>query len=97
MTKPACFTLSLTLALFLSPALTQADDWPQWLGPERNGIWRETGIVEAFSDKGPEVLWRVPAGHGYSSPTVANGKVYLSAYVIEEGRIMSDGMAVGAS
>jgi outer membrane protein assembly factor BamB len=55
---------------------TRADDWPQWRGPKRDGIWRETGVVEklpeSFSYK-----WRLPIGGGYSGPAVANGKVYV--------------------
>jgi len=77
-------------ALLLLPLQSQADDWPQWLGPERDGIWRETGIVESFPEEGPEILWRIPAGYGYSSPTVADGKVYLSDYVIEEGEVVNN-------
>lgn len=76
--------------LFLLPFLTQADDWPQWLGPERDGVWRESGIVESFPEDGPEILWRVPAGWGYSSPTVAGGKVYLSDYLISEGEVVNN-------
>ena len=90
MTSLTRSTFALIAAVFLSPALTRADDWPQWLGPERDGIWRETGIVESFSEEGPDVLWRVPAGLGYSSPTVADGKVYLSDYVIEEGEMFNN-------
>ncbi len=77
-------------ALFLLPILAQSGDWPQWLGPERDGIWKETGIVETLPDGGPEILWRVEAGYGYSSPTVANGKVYLSDYLIEEGEVVNN-------
>ncbi len=87
--------LSLILAVALAPTLIRADDWPQWLGPERNGVWRETGIVDTFPAEGPEVSWRVPAGHGYSSPTIANGKVYLTDYVIEEGEIFNNPGARG--
>jgi outer membrane protein assembly factor BamB len=76
-------------AFLLFPAISQAD-WPQWLGAERDGIWRETGIIQSFPDDGPRVLWRVSAGYGYSSPTVADGKVYLSDYVVEEGEIMNN-------
>ena len=54
-----------------------ADDWPQWLGPQRDGIWRETGIVEKFPANGPRVRWRVPVNAGYTGPAVANGRVYL--------------------
>ncbi|MDF1824708.1 MAG: PQQ-like beta-propeller repeat protein [Verrucomicrobiales bacterium] len=81
---------SVFLAVFLFPLFSHADDWPQWLGPERDGIWRETGVVGEFPEGGPEILWRAPVGHGYSSPTVAEGKVYLSDYLIEEGEIMNN-------
>lgn len=80
----------ILLTVFLPISSLIADDWPQWLGPERDGVWRETGIVESFPEEGPEILWRVPAGYGYSSPTVADGKVYLSDYVIEEGEIVNN-------
>jgi outer membrane protein assembly factor BamB len=52
-------------------------DWPQWLGPERDGVWRETGILEQFPPEGPRVLWRVQVHSGYSGPAVSGGRVYL--------------------
>ena len=55
----------------------QAADWPQWMGPQRDGIWRETGLVASFPAEGPKVLWRQPVGIGYTGPAVADGKVYL--------------------
>jgi outer membrane protein assembly factor BamB len=55
----------------------RADDWPQWLGPQRDSVWRETGIVEKFPAGGPKVRWRVPVNAGYTGPAVANGRVYL--------------------
>ncbi|MGA2499714.1 MAG: PQQ-binding-like beta-propeller repeat protein [Tepidisphaeraceae bacterium] len=71
--------LPLLLAcLVLWPPLgVHADDWPQWMGPQRDGIWRETGIIDKFPDGGPKIRWRVPVGAGYSSPTVAEGKVII--------------------
>lgn len=57
--------------------ILHADDWPQWLGPQRDGVWRETGIVGKFPEGGPKVRWRVPVGGGYSGPAVVNGKVYV--------------------
>ncbi len=56
---------------------TAADDWPQWLGPQRDGVWRETGIVKKFPEGGPRRLWRTELGSGYSGPAIANGKVYV--------------------
>ena len=44
----------LLLAIFAAPVM--ADDWPQWFGPQRDGVWRETGIVDKFPEGGPKVL-----------------------------------------
>jgi outer membrane protein assembly factor BamB len=62
----------------LSSQALRADDWPQWRGPRRDGVWRETGLLESFPAKGLQVRWRVPAGWGFSSPVVAEGRVYLA-------------------
>lgn len=56
---------------------SRADDWPQWLGPKRDGVWREHGIVKKLPKDGPPVLWRHPIAEGYAGPSVANGKVYV--------------------
>src|SRR5262249_10152644 len=45
---------------------------------QRDGIWRETGIIERFPAGGPKIRWRVPIGGGYSSPTVVGGKVFVT-------------------
>src|SRR5512135_791847 len=55
-----------------------ADDWPQWLGPQRDGVWRETGVVEKFPAEGLKSRWRVPIGGGYAGPAVAKGRVYVT-------------------
>jgi len=55
----------------------RADEWPQWFGPERDGIWRETGIVEQFPPGGPPVRWRAPLGTGYSGPAVVGDRVFV--------------------
>ncbi|SVD98522.1 uncharacterized protein METZ01_LOCUS451376, partial [marine metagenome] len=43
--------------------LVAADDWPQWRGVERDGVWRETGIVKELPKK-LSFLWRAPVGMG---------------------------------
>ncbi len=62
-----------------------ADDWPQWMGPLRDGEWRESGIVDTLPADGPQVLWKVPLAGGYSGPAVANGKVFVMDYQRREG------------
>src|SRR5438105_11032911 len=66
------------LLLLLSGYSVVAEDWPQWLGPQRDAVWRETGIVEKFASNGPAVIWRVNIGAGYAGPAVANGRVYVA-------------------
>jgi len=64
-------------------AIVQADDWPQWMGPKRDSVWRETGILEKFPEGGPKVLWRVPVAYGYAGPAVADGCVYVADFVTD--------------
>lgn len=67
-----------TLAFFTAAATAVGDDWPQWLGPRRDGVWRETGILTRFPAGGPKVLWRAPVKGGYSGPAVAEGLVFVT-------------------
>jgi outer membrane protein assembly factor BamB len=67
----------LGLVLALLPARALALDWPQWLGPRRDGVWRETGILDKFPSGGPRVLWRTPVGPGFTGPAVAGEHVYM--------------------
>jgi len=53
-----------------------ADDWPQWRGPRGDGISRETGLLAAWPDAGPQQLWRVPLGGGFSSVSVVGDRLY---------------------
>jgi hypothetical protein len=55
-----------------------ADDWPQWRGPGRDGVWREEGIIERFDTQQLPVRWRAEISNGYSGPTVADGRVYVT-------------------
>ena len=64
----------------------KADDWPQWLGPKRDSVWRETGIIDKFPPNGAPVKWRVNIGSGYSGPVVAKGRVYLTDRQLPQNR-----------
>ena len=52
-------------------------DWPQYLGPDRNSISQEKGLLRSWPEAGPEVLWTVAVGRGYGGPVIQDGKVYL--------------------
>lgn len=65
------------LLLTHGPAVTLAADWPQFRGPNRDGSWAETGILESFPKDGLKIRWRRPVGGGFASPVVAHGRVFV--------------------
>jgi len=74
-----------SLLLFAALQAAHADDWPQWLGPERDSVWREKGIVDRFPTNGLEVKWRVPVELGYSGPAVVDDRVFVFDYAKTSG------------
>jgi len=60
----------------LSPPVAGAD-WPQFLGPQRDGMSTETGLLAAWPRAGPKVVWEQPVGSGLSGPVVAGGRLIL--------------------
>ena len=60
-------------------------DWNQWLGPQRDSVWRETGIITEIPEDGLKVLWRAPIAGGFSGPAVAGDHVYVTDYLLKEG------------
>lgn len=73
------------IVLFVAAGFLQADDWPQWLGPKRDSIWRETGILEKFPEGGPKKLWSEKVGIGYAGPAVKGGTVFITDWKLAEG------------
>jgi len=69
--------LALTVMLVLMTSYIMAADWPQYLGPDRNGIATETGLKRSWPEDGPKVLWTFPLGEGFAGPAVSDGKVYV--------------------
>lgn len=76
MMKPVKLTIS-ALILVISTMMLNAQDWPQYFGPERNGISQQKGLLRTWPDKGPQVLWTVSTGIGFGGPVIKDGKVYL--------------------
>ena len=70
-----CVVITFACVGFISPS--QADDWPQWLGPNRDAVWREDGIVDRFPEGGPRLRWETKLGAGYSGPAVSKGRVFV--------------------
>src|SRR3954462_2509885 len=68
--------LPLLILLLIVPRALAAD-WPQFRGPNRDGVWEETGILESFPREGLKIRWRRPVGGGWPSPVVVQGRVFI--------------------
>ena len=79
--RQALFAAAALALLALPPWAdpVQGEDWPQWRGPNRDGISRETGLLSQWPEEGPPVVWRVPGGEGFSSVSVAGGRAFTMA------------------
>ena len=73
--------LSALVFFFLATASIPADDWPRWLGPQGDSVWRETGILEEFPVEGLKLRWKKEIAGGYSGPSVSEGKVFVTDWV----------------
>ena len=84
-------TLAAVLASTLVVVIPAfADDWPQWRGTGRLGVWYETGIVETLPEE-LQVTWRTPIRSGYSGPAVAGGRVFITDWMEDPNSRTLDG------
>ena len=63
-----------------------AEDWPEWRGKGRNGIWTESGILDKFPEKGLTAVWRTPIHGGFAGPAVAAGRVFVTDFKRSSGK-----------
>jgi outer membrane protein assembly factor BamB len=77
--------ISLVAGLWLLAVTAQAEDSPQFRGPDRTGVFPETGLMQAWPEGGPAQLWVAKGlGAGYSSASVANGAIYVTGMTGED-------------
>jgi len=69
--------LTTLILLMISTFIINAQDWPQYLGPNRNSTSPQKGILRTWPAGGPQVLWTADLGIGFGGPVIKNGKVYL--------------------
>ena len=85
-----CWIASGLMCLLVLATTLHAGDWPQWRGPQRDGVWRETGITDKLDVDGDgriRLKWSAPIAAGYSQPTVAGDRVYVTDRVDEPEEI----------
>lgn len=57
-----------------------AADWPQWMGPNRNGISHEAGLLKTWPTEGPRLMWHAKnIGSGYGGPSISDGRVFITS------------------
>ena len=89
-----CLAAVLVLGAVLAAG---AADWPQWRGPDVNGIAPDTGLNKNWAQKPPKALWQVPMGdQGYAGPSVAGGKVFIVDHQGDQDVVKALDFATGA-
>ena len=83
--RPAPYSAPRTLAclvacLLLAATGARAEDWPEFRGKGRLGVWTEAGILERFPEEGLDIAWRTRLNRGYTGPAVADGRVFVSDF-----------------
>ena len=63
--------------------VAMAEDWPQWMGPNRDNRWNATNVLDRFPEGGPKVVWRSKVAGGYSGPAVVGDRLYVTDFVSE--------------
>ncbi len=88
---------ALVLVCFYITGAAQAtNDWPQWRGPNRDGISKETGLLKQWPENGPALVWKaIGAGRGYSSMSVAKGKIFTMGLRGDREYIIAFDVATG--
>ncbi len=85
-----CLIASTAILMLAQGGPVAADDWSGWMGSERDGVYRETGIVDEIPAAGLKIKWRKPASVGYAGPAAANGRVFVFDYQTESGKAFND-------
>lgn len=68
--------LFLNTVLLATAGPVESSDWAQWRGPKQDGISTERGILTAWPEDGPKVIWRAKAGQGYSGMSIREGRLF---------------------
>ena len=87
MTMTSKLTAALAGAAIVVGAagMAAAEDWPEFRGAGRRGVWLESGILETFPAEGLKARWRTPVKRGYAGPAVADGRVFVTDYEPTDG------------
>ena len=77
----------LATCVVVGAAGVHAEDWPEFRGKGRLGVWNETGILKRFPEEGLDVVWRTPIKNGYAGPSVVDGRVFVTDFSRTTGMV----------
>jgi outer membrane protein assembly factor BamB len=84
------YTILIFMISLLFASQSFADDWPQWRGPDRNGISQEKDLLKSWPENGPSLVWtKEDLGKGFSSVTIAKGRLFITGIVDEQEMLTS--------
>ena len=78
----------LLISILFTTSSVFASDWPQYLGPDRNAVSSEKGLIRSWPAEGPKVLWTIPLGEGFGGAAISEGKVYVYDRVDDKTNIL---------
>ena len=79
MTRYAWYFVLFLLSATAFPASAESFDWPQWQGPDRNGISKERGLLKEWPQEGPSLAWKASGiGEGMGGIAVSGGRIYTT-------------------
>ena len=67
------FRSIILISVLLATSQVAASDWPQYLGPDRNAVSSEKGLMRSWPADGPKVLWTIPLGEGFGGAAISEG------------------------
>jgi len=88
---------AVAVALAATVVTQAANDWPQYLGPSRNGVYAGPALADAWGANGPKAVWRKQVGQGFAGPAVVGNRVILFHRVGNEEVVESLDAATGNS
>jgi outer membrane protein assembly factor BamB len=81
MTQKTCTVIVMLITALQTLPLAIGEDWPQWMGKNRDNRWQASNIIDKFPAGGPKVVWRSPVAGGYAGPAVVGNRLYVADFV----------------
>ena len=76
------FGIYFVMSIALMGSVVRGEDWPHWMGPNRDNRWEAENIIRQFPAQGPKEVWSTPVAAGYSGPAVVGDRLFLTDFEV---------------